>query len=95
MADDENSDKSLAIVAFKMRIIWGLLIAALTIAGGSLIAVARCVYARGGDERESAITLRLLVEHDAEHAKRIREVEDQSARCAQRLDDINTHKVTP
>jgi hypothetical protein len=85
----ESPAARLNAIDFRMKIVWGLLVGALTLAGASFWSVVKFVYAKAGDDRETELTIKRLVEQHSEISGRVRNVEDISTRSAQRLDDIN------
>ena len=74
-------------MAFKMRIIWyigGVLVAGIL---ASLGATGKFLYSRGGQETESAITLKTTVDKVDEQGRRLRIIEDTMIRLVQMLED--------
>ena len=69
---------------WKVNVIWAALAFALTAAGASLKSVITYV----GDAREEAITIKRLIDQNADLSVRLRAVEDQTTRSVQRLDDL-------
>ena len=65
------------ISAFKLKILWSLLVAAISMGGGSLIVVARGLYAKGSSDAEHDMTIRSLVDHKLDSERHIRSLEDK------------------
>lgn len=79
----------------KMKIIWGLLVAALGLAGAELKQIVNYI----GDARETQITIRQLVDsrkilfdENKELNTRLHDAEEKLTRSVQRLDDINSRR---
>jgi hypothetical protein len=69
---------------FKMKIVWGLLIFALTGAGAAVTQI----FGYVGDQREMSVTVKRLIDQNVELSGRLRSVEDSTTRSAQRLEDL-------
>lgn len=62
---------------WKMRIIWGLLIAALSLAGGSVFSISKYLYTFGGDSREATINMKNLIDRSLDNQRRVQELEQK------------------
>lgn len=79
----EDFEKQFKAMRWKVNVMWAILVVVLTAAGGSTIAVAKWLRESGRTEFQD----KMLIDHDADHEKRIRDMEELSKRNSSRIDD--------
>lgn len=79
----EDFEKQFKSMRWKVNVMWAALVVVLTAAGGSTVAVAKWLRESGRTEFQD----KMLIDHDVEHERRIRLIEDLSNRNSSRIDD--------